>query len=545
MSASPVDIVCYNGKVLTMDEAAPTATAVAIAGGCIVAVGGDTDIRLLAGSRTRQVDMQGCTLLPGFFDSHFHFYQWSVGRTQMNLSPAQDFAGCMDMISRAAAQLSPGQWLHGAGFNETDWTGGHEPRMPTRKDLDAVAPENPALIYRCDLHLAVANSKALEQARVGPQTPDPEDGSIERDASGAPTGVLREGAITLVRDAAPEPTDAELERIMETGVAELQRMGVTAVHDVRLAGAVAESARTLRVWQRLRRKNALGLRCWAAAPAESLQEAVTLGLQSGLGDGRLRLGCVKFFFDGGMGARTAWMLEPFRDTGEAGVCLYRPDRLAMDVRTAHANGLAVMIHCIGDRAVREVTDMFERLYADADLQRERLAMPHRIEHAQAARPEDLQRLGRLPVAVSAQPTNMILDINMIEHCAPDQAHFTYPFRNMLDNGVELMFSSDAPVCDPNPLLGVQAAVTRARLDGTPQGGWRPEHKVSLHEALLAYTLTPARMHGAGDILGSVSPGKLADLVLLNGDLERCNPGDIAKLAPAATIFDGEIVFEKL
>ncbi len=513
-------LVLVGGMVRTMDPALPPAEAVAVAGRRILAVGSTDDIAALAGPETEILDLDGRLCLPGFFDSHFHFHDWTLGRSSLLLAPARTYGQCMDMIARAARAKGPDGWVVGRGFNESDWP---ENRMPARQDLDRAGGGRPVLVWRCDLHLAVASTRAMELAGLDASSPDPTDGVIERDAAGQPTGVLREGAVNAVRHAIPVPGLEELADMMEDSQAELHRLGVTAVHDVRLAGTETEAALTLSAWQRLHEDGRLALRCWSSLPGECRLQAQALGLRTNFGDDYLRIGHLKYFMDGGMGARTAWLLEPYLDTGEAGLCLIPPEELRREVAEAHKAGLAVMVHAIGDRAGREVIAALEAATA---LPGPGPALAHRMEHGQMLRPEDAERLARLGAPVSAQPANMVLDINMIDQCAGALGRHAYTFRTMLDAGARLMFSSDCPVCDPSPLVGIHGAVTRARADGTPEGGWHAGQRVSVEEAVRAYTSTPAECYDSGRRMGSVTPGKLADLAVLDKDIFAIPPPDI-------------------
>lgn len=544
-SAAPVpERILVNGNFHTQDASCPQVTAVAMAAGRITAIGSDAEVKALAGAATESVDLGGRLGLPGIMDSHFHFYDWAMGRQQLALEAVASFREFLERVRGAARQLPPESWLLGQGWNEAEWP---ENRIPTRDDLDAAAPSHPVALWRCDLHLAVVNSRALELAGIDHRTPDPPEGLIDRDAAGRPTGVLRERAASLIKEVIPQPTEETTTEAMRRGIEALHRLGITGLHDVRLMAEKAIGARTLRAWQRLREVDALDLRCWSSLPAEALDDAIALGLRTGFGDERLRIGHVKFFADGGMGARTAWLLEPYLDAG-CGMPLYPLEQLAEAVRKADAAGLAVMIHAIGDRANREIISIFEELQhtraSGAGLLSAHPSVPHRMEHVQMARREDLQRLGRLNVAASVQPNNLVIDINMIEESLGPRGRWAYPFRDILDAGVRMLLSSDCPVCNPSPWLGIHAAVTRCRLDGTPAGGWHPEQRISVAEAVRAFTLEPALAYGLGDQLGSITPGKRADLVVLDRDLYTVDPMEIPQTRVDLTLFDGRIVYRR-
>jgi predicted amidohydrolase YtcJ len=530
-------IILFNGRVATRTSRHPAAQALAVGGGRILAVGDDASILAMAGPGTEKTDLCGRLVLPGFIDTHIHFYEWALKRQGVKLSDLDGIQALLERLGQAAAGRPTGQWIMGQGWNETDWT---EARMPTRSILDRAAPDHPVLLWRCDLHLAAANSAALKLAGIDAATPDPPEGRIERDDRGEPTGILRELAINKVRAAVAPPDMDQVIRAFQEGTAALHRRGVTAIHDVRLM-ADPDGASALRAFQRLEQDRTLALRTWVTLPGERLDDIVALGLQTGFGNARLRMGHVKFFADGGMGARTAWMIDPFLDAGH-GMPLMDMGDLAQRVAKAEKAGLAAMVHAVGDRANQELVNLFTTLAA----QRTRSGRPgppiaHRIEHAQMIRPEDADRLRGLDVALCVTPANMILDINLIDAAVGAHGQHTYAFRRLLDTGAPVMFSSDCPVCDPDPLAGMHAAVTRQRVDGTPVGGWYPQQRVSVSEAVAAYTATPATVHRALD-LGAITAGKRADLVVLSEDILTLPPSRLPEVKVEMTLFDGKIVF---
>jgi hypothetical protein len=483
--------------------------------------------------------MEGRLCLPGFVDAHFHYYQWAQGRAQMNFESAASFAQALQIVRGRAQAAAPGEWLMGQGLNESDWP---ENRPPLRTDLDAAAPDNPVIIWRCDLHMAMANSEALRLAGLTDGQVSPH--GVERDASGRLTGLLREDAINMVKNSIPAPDLEQLVKSMREAQSSAHALGLTGLHDVRLSGARREAALTLRAWQVLRERDELSLRCWTGIQGEDRRLAQDLGLRTGLGDEYLRIGHLKYFFDGGMGARTAWMLRPYKDTGLCGQCMHDPTDLLQEMREAHRAGLAVMVHAIGDRACRELAGVFERLSIPGSGETGLgPAVQNRIEHAQVIRPEDVRRLAKLGLPVSMAPANMLLDIRMIEQCAPEAAKYAYACRSLMDAGVPVLFSSDCPVSDPNPLVGIQAAATRRRGDGTPEGGWRPEQRITVDQAVKAYTAAPASACGEGDVAGAIGPGKRADLIALDRNIYEIDPLEISRAQVALTVFDGRIVYE--
>jgi predicted amidohydrolase YtcJ len=540
-NASVPYLILLNGNIHTMDSQRPQARAIGIREGQIIVVGENEAVASLAGQNTERIDLNGRLAIPGLMDSHFHFYDWAMGRQQLDLARVNSLDELLDQVAQTAGQLPQEKWILGQGWNESDWP---EHTMPRRDHLDAVAPAHPVALWRCDLHLASVNSRGLELAGIDETTPDPPDGVIEKDSAGRPTGILRELAPNLVKSVIPPPSADELVAAMREGIAHLHTLGLTALHDVRLMGGL-EGAAALKAWQLLNEKGKLDLRCWVSIAGERLEEAIALGLRTGLGDDRLRIGHVKYFADGGMGARTAWMLEPYLDAA-TGMPLGSMSELRRNIEAAEKAGLAVIVHAIGDRANREIINVLEELVESRSKLKTKScvppALPHRIEHTQMIRSEDIQRLANIKVAACVQPHNMILDINMIDESVGERGRWTYAYKEMLDAGIPVLFSSDAPVCDPSPLVGIHAAVTRQRLDGTPEGGWYPEQRISVEDAVRGYTTVPAAFYGQSNKMGTLTSGKRADMIVLDRDIFEVDPMEIADARVEMTIFDGRIVY---
>ncbi len=533
------DLILYNGKIHTQDSRLQGVTAVAMRGDRILSVGSDSEIRALAGRHTRQIDLGGHRVLPGLCDSHFHYYDWALNRQHLELAKATSLEELQARVSKLAAKTSPGAWIIGQGWNETRWP---VPRLISRADLDELTPYNPVILWRSDMHLAVANSLALQAAKIDQGTPDPPQGVIDRDNSGYPNGVLRELAINLVREAIPAPTEDEIAAAIRDGFTELHRLGLTGVHDYRIMGG-ADGPPAFRAYQRLCAAGELALRMWMLLPGERLNHAIELGLRTGFGDDYLRVGQVKFFSDGGQGARTAWMLEPYEDKDSSGMPLMPMVEIVESIQRAHTAGLAVAIHAIGDRANRELITAFEQLSASE--KGVAPVAPDRIEHLQNIRPEDVQRLGRLGVIGSVQPIHVADDFPMIDRSVGQRGRWSYPFRDLLSAGVTLAFGSDCPVADPNPMLGIHAAVTRQMRDGTPIGGWYPDQRLSVAESVWGFSMGAARASGREAELGSITPGKLADLIVLDRDIFEILPMEIANTRVVMTIIGGKVVFEEV
>ena len=532
------DLILAQADIRTQDDRRPRASALAVAGNRIMAVGQVSEVMNTASPETRVINLGGRLVLPGFMDSHIHYSQWALGRRRLELAGAGSLKDLVSRVSQSAARTQAGAWILGQGWNEGEWP---DHRQPTIEDLDRAAPDNPVLLWRCDLHMAVANSAALKAAGIDRNTPDPPEGIILKDQSGRPNGLLREAAIDLVRRVLPAVTDDELREAFCEGQSVLHGFGLTAIHDVPLMDDREGSAAGRRVWQNLVERGEISLRVWTALPGEQIDEAVSLGLRSGFGGPFLRLGCLKYFADGGMGARTAWLFEPYLDGG-VGMPLLDMDQLAEDSLRADRHGLAVMIHAIGDRANHEVIGILERIKAERSVAGP--ALPHRIEHVQMLRAGEARRFKGLGAAVCLQPPNLIIDINMIDECLGERGARTYPFRELMDSGAEVIFSSDAPVCDHNPLVGIHSAVNRFREDGRPSGGWHPDQRVTVDEAVRAYTIGAAVVHGVKSEAGSITPGKYADIIVLDRNIYEIDPAGIHAAQVDLTVFDGKIVFNR-
>ncbi len=536
LAQSP-DTILHNGVVATAEPGSALINqALAVGGGKIIALGPDANILSLAGPDTEKIDLDQRLVVPGFIDSHIHFYEWSLKRQDLKLDDLTNLEALLDHVREARTGKSPQEWIMGQGWNETDWT---EPRMPTRELLDQVSPEHPVLLWRCDLHLAAANSAALRMAGISAQTPDPPDGRIERDDTGKPTGILRELAINLVREAIKPPDPSQVKVAFEDGIKALHRRGITAIHDIRLM-ADTDGARALKTFQMLDQNDRLDLRCWVSLPGHELDNIISLGLCTGFGNDRLRIGHVKFFSDGGMGARTAWLIDPYLDA-ERGLPLMDMEFLAQEIEKADKAGLSVMVHAVGDKANQELINIYQNLKSGRDTSgAPPPALPHRIEHVQMIRPQDIDKLRGLDVVLCVTPANMVIDINLIDTALGDSGKWTYSFRRLIDSGAPVIFSSDCPVCDPDPLLGIHAAVTRQRIDGTPEAGWWPESCITVAEALKAYTEAPAMAHNAPD-LGAIAVGKRADLAVLSENILKIPSKHLNNVRVEMTLIDGRIV----
>ena len=536
-----------NARIYTQDADRPLARSVALAGNRILAVG--DDLSHLAGPGTQTHDLGGRTLLPGFIDAHIHFVGWALQRRWVDLTGAPSAAQALAIVAQKASQTAPGRWLRGGGWDANVWPEG----MPTRQMLDQVAPLHPVALDSKDWHSVWANSLALARAGITASTPNPGDGVIERDPqTGEPTGILRENAVKLLDDVVTQPGLEESCAAALEGIHLAWANGLTGIHE---ANDTAEML-AFRTYQALLRRGELGLRVNQAIPRGRRQAAIDLGLQSGFGSDWLRVGSVKFFADGALGSQTAWMLEPYRERADwRGVCTLDPEEFTEEALACSAAGLSVMIHAIGDRANREVLNAFAVVRRAEPEWQTGQALParpwpplrHRVEHVQIIHPDDAPRLAAMGLIASMQPIHATSDmLNADRLWGEPRVRGAYAWRTLLDTGVTLAFGSDAPIEAPDVLAGIHAAVTRRRDNGAPGPvGWQPQERISVAEAVRAYTLGAAFASGEEAIKGSITPGKLADLVVLDRDIFTCPAEEILQTQVIATILDGKVVYGEL
>ena len=524
------DLIIHNGRIYPLEHPGERpAEAAAIRCGRILALGHDAQILSFRHRDTELLDLRGATVIPGLVDGHFHLLGYAQRLASLDLSAARSIAEVTEAVARQAASLPPGEWITGGGWDRNLWPG---EALPTREVLDSVAPENPVALSSKDGHSLWLNSLALRRLGIGPETSPPPGGAILKDEDGMPTGILQEKAADAVLRRLEEEGvfDAQAQRGLPQALRSLARMGLTGIHN-------CEGARALKLLQRLKWRGELSLRVLHHIPADDLDAAARLGLRSGFGDETLRIGGVKIFADGSLGSRTAAMLEPYLgEPDNLGILVHSEDELTEMVVRAHQAGLAVAVHAIGDRANRVVLNALER----AAPRRADVPIPDRIEHVQLLHPSDLPRLARLGVVASMQPVHAPSDMPMAErHWGHERCRTAYAWRSLLESGAVLAFGSDCPVESPDPLLGVYAAVTRRRPDGSPgPEGWFPEQRLSVFEALRAYTWGNALAAGEGSLKGTLSPGKLADFVILSDDLFRIPPERILQVKVLGTFVGG-------
>ena len=529
------DLIIVNAVLHTMDPNQPVAEAVAVLGSRIIAVGSTKDIRKLAASNTRVIDAKKRLVLPGFNDAHTHFLSGGFQLSSVDLRDANTPKEFADRIRAFSEKIPKGQWITGGDWDHERWP---DAKLPTKELIDPFTADTPVFVNRLDGHMALANSLALRLAGVTRQTLDPPGGVIVRDPkTGEPTGVLKDAAQSFVwKVVSPSSFDEKL-AAARAATNYAASLGVTSVQDMSAGADVG-------VYQTLLDRGELKTRIYAVAPLPAWERLARTGVRAHFGSDMLRVGGLKGFADGSLGSTTALFYEPYRDdpstSGIAGDEMYPEGAMLERVRAADKAGLQTMIHAIGDRANDLILTIFEQVERENGDRDRRF----RIEHAQHLRAQDIPRFARDKVIASMQPYHAIDDGRWAEkRIGKERAKTTYAFRSLLDSGATLAFGTDWTVAPLNPVLSVYAAVTRRTLDGKNSKGWIPEQKISVEEALRAYTVGSAYAEFQETVKGSITVGKLADLVILSRDIFKIDPKDIENVKVVFTLVDGRIVYE--
>jgi predicted amidohydrolase YtcJ len=525
------EIAVVNARVWTGDARRPWADALVASGGRIVQVGSSAEARKLTGPSTRVVDAGGALVVPGFNDAHVHFIEGGFRLSSVQLRDARTPAEFARRIADFAATVPAGTWIVGGDWDHEQWGGD----LPQREWIDSLTPDHPVWVSRLDGHMALANTAAMRMAGVDATTADVAGGTIVRGESGVPTGVFKDNAMSLVRAVVTEPS-AELKlRALEAAMRHVAGQGVTSVQHM---GSWDDMA----VFERARSEGRLRTRIYAAVPISTWERLRDHVAQAGRGDEWLSIGALKGFMDGSLGSHTAAMLEAFSDTpADSGFFVVEPQQMKAWIAGADAAGLHPVIHAIGDRANRVLLDIFEEVSRENGVRDRRF----KVEHAQHLHPDDIPRFARLGVVASMQPYHAIDDGRWAEKViGAERARGTYAFRWLLDAGAKLAFGSDWFVAPPTPLEGIYAAVTRRTLDDGHPGGWVPEQRITVEEALRAYTSGAAYASFEERDKGTLARGMLADFVLIDRDLTRIPPEDIRNARVLMTVIGGEVVFER-
>ncbi|MFN7139800.1 MAG: amidohydrolase, partial [Limisphaerales bacterium] len=517
LSAVAPDIVIVNATVRTMDEKQPRAEAIAISGNKIAAIGTTAQIRQLAGPATRVVDAQKRLVLPGFNDSHVHFMDGGFSLSNVDLRDAKTPEEFAKRIGDFARKLPKGRWIIEGGWDHEKWPG---TPLPTKEMIDAVTPDHPVFVSRTDGHMALANSLAIKLAGVSREMKDPPGGSIVRDQKGEPTGVFKDAAMDPFWKVIPAKSFEEKVEAARAGSEYAASLGVTSVQDMSAGADVG-------VYQHLLERGELKTRIYAVRSIMSWEVLKNAGVRAAFGNDMLRIGGLKGFADGSLGSTTALFFEPYHDEPNNRGLLgdqMQPEGIMLK-RTigADQSGLQVMIHAIGDEANKQILDLFKQA-AELNGEKDRR---FRIEHAQHLRTNEIVRFGPQKVIPSMQPFHAIDDGRWCDRrIGHERSRGTYPFRSLLDAGAMLAFGTDWTVAPLDPMISIYAAVTRRTLDGKHPNGWVPEEKITVEEAVRCYTVNSAYAEFAENVKGTITPGKLADLVMLDKNIFEIDPVEI-------------------
>ncbi len=536
-------IMLYNGPIYTLDPTTPRVQALAIRDGRVIVAGSEGKVQAAVGGRAEPLNLRGRAVIPALTDAHIHFTAYAIGRRELRLEGVDDFDTAVARVVAAAAELPKGAWLRGGGWDHSRWGG----RWPHAVDIDARTPDRPVFLTRKDGHSAWANSRALELAGIDDTTPDPPGGSIQREKKHA-TGILFENALDLVRRHIPAVTQAERLDAIRAAMIEAHSYGMAGIHLMPGLSA-GDGALALAEYQTLRALGQLKLRCLIQIGLDGLDDALRLGIRSGLGDRWLRIGGVKMFSDGSLGSETAEMLSHYEGRRHLGTATMSTDDLNEAVRRALVGGIAVTIHAIGDAANRRVLDAIELAQMDLGDQgvgdeSSPSAIPNRIEHAQIVHPQDIPRFAQLGVIASMQPIHATADMEAADRLWGDRCATAYAWKSLQNAGATLAFGSDAPVEALNPWLSVHAAVTRQRPGNLPPDGWYPEQRIDITSALRGFSTGAAAAAGAAHEQGTLLPGMLADLAILSADPFKIAPSELHAVKSELTMIEGKVVWEK-
>ncbi|MDB6027031.1 MAG: nfdA 3 [Verrucomicrobiales bacterium] len=527
------DIVILNATIRTMDAKNPTASALAVLGNQIIAVGSTDEIRALTGKDTRVIDANKKLVLPGFNDSHVHFLMGGFSLSQVDLRDAKTPEEMANRLAAYAKTIPKGQWIRGGDWDHEKWPG---TPLPTKEMIDAATPENPVFVNRTDGHMCLANSLAMKLSGVSKATKEVPGGEIVRDKNGEPTGIFKDGAEDLIK--VPDHSESENLSAARAATAHAAKVGVTSVTDMSAGDDVG-------LYQTMAARGELKTRIYAIRSIVSGDVLQKAGVRAAFGGDMVRIGGLKGFADGSLGSTTAKFFEPYSDaTNTSGLWydqMLPEGTMEKRVLAADKHGLQVMIHAIGDQANSKILD----IYREAVAQNGERDRRFKIEHAQHIRKEDILRFAKQKVIASMQPYHAADDGRWCDkRIGPERSKGTYAFRSLLDAGAVLAFGTDWTVAPLEPMISIKAAVTRQTLDGKHPDGWVPEQKISVEEAVHAYTVGSAYAEFAENRKGTLTPGKLADIVMLDRDIFSINPVEIENVKVNLTILDGRVVHEQ-
>jgi len=534
-TSATADMVIINAKVWTVDDTRPEAEAIAIAGERIVAVGLTTEVQTMLKPGGRTIDAQGRRVLPGFQDNHTHFINAGRELGELDLKDAATPEEFGRRLAEYAKTKKPGDWITGGNWDHDKFPGGE---LPTAELVDQYVKDIPVFISRFDGHMAVANSMALKLGNVTAQTTDPLGGAVVRKpGSMKPAGVLKDNAMDFVSSKIPRNTHEQLVEGARKAFAEARRLGVTTVQDM------ISGDGQLKAYKAVRAEDGMTARIYGRWPIVDWRRLAKRIKAEGTGDDLFTIRGVKAFFDGSIGSSTAFMFNGYADDAKnVGLPGGDLSKLAENLIGADAAGLQLCVHAIGDRAIFELLNIFERAQRTNGVRDRR----PRVEHDQHPHPQDIVRHVRLGAIASVQPYHAIDDGRFVEgRIGKRRVASSYAYRTMIDLGVRTCFGSDWNVAPLNPMLGIDAAVNRQTLDGKNPNGWYPEQKITVAEAIRAYTLENAYAAFMEGKTGSITPGKYADIVILNQDILTIPTDQIKTTAVDMTLLGGQVVHERV
>lgn len=524
-----------NGKIYTANKKQPFAEALFVQGEYVSKAGSNDEIKSFIENDTEVIDLRGALVVPGLTDCHTHMVPGGFHLLNIDLTQVKSKSQFIEKVKKFKQERSPNR-ITGGSWNHYSWD---VVELPTKEWVDEFTTDIPVFLMRMDYHIALANSKALEIAGITKETPDPDGGTIEKDKqTGEPTGILRDKAMELVKNILPKPTDDEIEKAANAALKEAARLGVTTVHDI-------TDPEHFGIWQKFEREKKMTCRIFSRLPMRLYESVIRAGIEYGFGSDYLRTGSMKEFADGSLGAETALFHEPYqtgnKDNPGLAMDVVNDGRLEKWSHHCDKHKLQLSIHAIGDKANSLMLDLFEDI-SEANPAWDRR---YRLEHAQHIRKQDLERFITLGVIASAQPMHLYEDgVWMKEALGEKRIPEAYPFKTMIEKNIHLCFGSDWPVVTLSPLMGIYAAVTRHTADGNNPDGFYPQEKITVQQAVDAYTIEAAYASFEEDIKGSLEPGKLADLVVLDKDIFEITPDEIKDTNITMTMVGGEAVYRK-
>lgn len=539
------DQIYFNGKIYTMNDNRPTVEAVAVSGDSILSVGSKEDTMKLKGDKTKLFDLNGKTMIPGLIEGHAHLYHLGFNLLEVDLTGAKSYDEAIERVAEKAKNTPKGEWILANGWHHDKWD--TQPTLingfPTNKLLSAAVPDHPVILIHASGHIIIINQKAMDIAGINSKTPQPDGGEIIIDINGEPTGILNETASDLVFKYVPETTKEDVQEAVTLALEECFKNGITGFHDAGSGGYM------INLFEEMASQNLIKLRLYVmlrGTQPELLKVYFKKGVQLNLYNNQLTIRSIKLMADGALGSRGAWLLEDYTDApGEHGHNVTPLEDIDKIVKNAYKNGFQVGIHAIGDRATREVLNIYESTFKIKSTNSSKNAR-FRIEHAQHFDPEDILRVADLDVILAMQAIHMSSDrpwaIDRLGEKRIKEG--AYLWQTLLKSGAKIVNGTDAPVEPLNPMAGFYASVSRKTLKGMPEGGYEPLQKMTRNQALRSYTLDAAYAAFQENDKGSIEVGKWADFTILDRNIMKIPENEILDTKVSMTIIGGEIVFDE-